>query len=283
MAGKKPAPAAKATTGKSVVKKEEERKDLLPEIDYGEDAGAGFEDIGQEDLAIPFLAILQSGSPQVDEDEPGYIDGAKAGAVLNTVTQEVYDGKSGVLFVPVHRVHNFVEWVPRDQGGGFAGVYEPDDPIVIKARRGGAFGRLESPDGNDLVETFTVFGLLVHKDGSFDPAIIAFSSTQIKHYKRWMTQARGIMVRSPSSGQRINPPLFSHAYRLTTKQESNNKGKWHGWSISFDGGSTNSARLEQDSDVYQAAKGLREMVTSGAAKANYSSVQQDSDGDNDEI
>jgi hypothetical protein len=286
--GKPGAPAGKTVAkspGSGVVKREEP-KDNLPTVQYDEeDYGSGFEDMGAADLAIPFLAILQKGSPQVDEEKEAYIDGAKPGMILNTVTQEVYDGKGeGILFVPVHRVHNYVEWVPRDSGGGFVAVHEVESPMIIQARKHGAFGKLASPDENDLVETFSVFGLLVHEDGSFDSAIIAFSSTQIKHYKRWMTTARGIMVRSPQ-GKRVNPPLFAHVYRLKTKGEQNTKGSWHGWDIKFEGGNAATARLEQDNDVYQAAKGLRDLVTSGQARAAYNTAQDDTatgGGDEDE-
>lgn len=281
-------PAAKKTAagkGKSTeVVKREEAKDNLPVAHYdAEDYGAGFEDMGAADLAIPFLSILQKGSPQVDEDSEAFIEGAKPGMVLNTVTQEIYDAKEeGILFIPVHRVHNYIEWVPRDEGGGFVGVHEVDSPMIRQARaHGGKDGKLKSPDENDLVETFSVFGLAVHEDGSFDSAIISFSSSQIKHYKRWMTTARGVMVRSPQ-GQRVNPPLFAHIYRLKTRGESNAKGSWHGWDIKFEGGKAENARLEQDNELYQAAKGLRDLVTSGQARAAYNSVQDDTDGSDDD-
>ena len=86
-----------------------------------------------------------------------------------------------------------------------------------------------------------------------------------------MTQARGVMVRT-EDGRRVNPPLFGHVYRLKTRGEQNAKGKWQGWSIGFEGASASTARLQQDDELYQAAKGLRDMVTTGAAKAAYESA-----------
>src|SRR5690606_39209842 len=115
-------------------------------------------------------------SPQVDEDGPAYVQGAKKGMIINSVTEELYPGDPGVLFLPVHREHRFVEWVPRDQGGGFVASHEPTDPMIIEARKGGGFGKLESPEGNDIVETFYVFGLVVDEDGLGIPAVVSFSS-----------------------------------------------------------------------------------------------------------
>ena len=236
---------------------------------------SGFGEMGSEDMAIPFVAILQKGSPQVEEDNPKYVQGAKAGSLINTVTQELYDGKgTGIRFIPVHREHKFLEWIPRDSGGGLAGTYDPESDYVVKAKQGAPkFGKIELDNGNDLVETFSVYGLVVSEDGSeHTPVLISFGSTQIKHYKRWMTQARSVTVRDPQ-GRRVTPPLYAHVYRLGTVLEQNTKGTWYGWKIRFDGASADACRLPQDSELYNAAKDFRGLVTSGAVKAATDTVQ----------
>ena len=61
------------------------KKEQLPsEINFAEDANVGFEDLTQQDVAIPFFVLLQKMSPQLDS-----VEGAKAGQVFNTVTEEV--------------------------------------------------------------------------------------------------------------------------------------------------------------------------------------------------
>lgn len=257
---------------------------------YGEDSGAGFEDMGQDDFIIPFLNILQKGSPQVDDEKSQYLPGAKAGMVINSVTEELYPSADGIRFIPVHRDHKFIEWVPRLQGGGFLGTHDPEDPMVIEARKGGAFGKLETPEGNDLVETFYVFGLALDADGGYSPALMAFSSTQIKAYKRWMTQMRSIQLRDPETGRRVTPPMFSHVFRLRTRQQENQKGSWHGWSIGFDQpgdpeqgiGPAEASRLLPTDELYQAAKEIRNLVTSGTARVAYDTATQDSGADSGE-
>lgn len=249
----------------------------------GDDA-AGFEGMTQEDFNIPFLVILQKGSKQVDEDSGQAIPGAKAGMFFNSVTQELYDGKKGLVFIPCHRDHQFVEWVPRNDGGGFVATHKPEDPRVVALRQEqGKFGKLEmeTDEGlHDLVETFYVFGLLVKEDGSHEYVVLSFSSTQIKAYKNWMTTARA--QTRMDGNRRITVPLFGHRYRLTTIPQDNKKGSWQGWRIMFDGSSALDARLDENSELYQAGKAFRDLAVSGVVKAATDSVKQDeSQGDRD--
>lgn len=253
-----------------------------------EDEGAGFEGVTGEDMLIPFLNLLQKTSPQVDEDSPGHIPGAKSGMILNTATQELYDGDDGIRFVPLHRDHKYVEWAPRDSGGGFKGIHGPDDPMVLEARRGKAFGKIESPDGNDLAETFYVYGLILDNDGGYMPAMIAFASTQIKNYKRWMTTMKSIQLRG-EDGRRMNPPMYAHIFLLRTRQQENTKGKWHGWLIGYDetvnpeGDSpAERARLPQEDERFQAAKSVRAMIQEGAVSVRYDAAAPEADGEGEE-
>ena len=50
--------------------------------------GEGFSDVTTEDLAIPFLRILESMSPQVNERDGAYVKNAKAGMIYNNVLNE---------------------------------------------------------------------------------------------------------------------------------------------------------------------------------------------------
>lgn len=258
-------------------------KSALATTHYGADSGAGFEDMGRDDFAIPFLAPLQKMSPQVDEDSSKHIPGAKSGMLMNTVTQKLYDGKTGIRFIPCHRTHTFIEWIPRDQGGGFVAQYQPEDPKVREAIRanGGKFGKVKIGDGNDLVETFSVFGLLLNEDGTVDQIIISFSSANIKHYQKWMTTARNIQTRD-DEGRRVTPPLFAHVYKLRTEFRENKKGAWHGWAWAFDGADAEACRLPEDSPLYLDAKAFRDLVKSGVAKADYSSADAGGADDSDD-
>lgn len=62
-------------------------------IDYAADAGAGLEGTDRDSFAIPFLTVLQPTSPQLET-----IEGAKAGGLINTVTNTLY--ADGVTIIP---------------------------------------------------------------------------------------------------------------------------------------------------------------------------------------
>jgi hypothetical protein len=239
------------------------------------DVGTGFEDFDQNDLAVPFLAILQKGNPQVEDENPKRIAGAKAGMLMDTVTNELYDGKIGVTVVPVHRTRTFLEWIPRDDGGGLVNVYQPDDPAVLAvlAKAGRKFGKLKINDNNDLVETFNVFCLLGLASGLTKRIVLGFSSSQIGMYKKWMTKAQSIQI--VTDGRPVVPPMFSHRYRMTTQFFQKKENTWYKWVANFDGPDAESCRLKDTDPLCEDAKQFRALLLSGAATANFDSAVQD--------
>ena len=79
----------------SVAKKEENEVAAIVSDDFfAADAGVGVNDLSGEDLAIPFLKILQKMSDELDD-----LEDAKAGDIYNTVTKEVVKGKKGVRVI----------------------------------------------------------------------------------------------------------------------------------------------------------------------------------------
>lgn len=274
-----PAPALdpSLTTGPTGVSTQDPPKSLgLTQSHYdAEDIGAGFEGITQEELAVPFVVILQKGSPQCEEGNPRAIPNAKPGMLYNTVSNRVYDGKTGIRFIPVVRDRNFIEWIPRDDGGGFVGVHLHDAPEVKDAlkKAGRKFGKLKIGDNNDLVETCSLYGLLLAEDGSFERVIIAFASTQIGAYKKLVTTAQSIQLQQ---GDRVViPPLFSHVYRLKTEFTQKNNYTWYKFVVGFDGADAAACRLAPDAPLYEQAKQFRAMLQSGAASAAYETTTQE--------
>jgi hypothetical protein len=45
----------------------------------------------QSDLALPFIRILGQLSPQVNKRDAKYVQGAEAGMIYNSVTNQLYD------------------------------------------------------------------------------------------------------------------------------------------------------------------------------------------------
>ena len=66
------------------------------------DADAGSQNISQEDLALPFLKVLGQLSPEVNKRNGKYVEGSEPGMILNTVTNDIYDGSKGIEVLPVY-------------------------------------------------------------------------------------------------------------------------------------------------------------------------------------
>lgn len=255
---------AKKETGKTPAK--QSPKGELAKYDYGQYEGKGFENQTRDDVAIPFLTILQANSPQLDT-----IVDSKAGLLFNTVTEEVM---REALIVPVLTQHVIVEWIPRDDGGGFVAVHQLDSPEVAAAKeRSTEFGKYKMPNGNELVETFYVYVVLCNEKEPTGFAVIPFWSTKIKVYKRANTKWSSCMLMK-QDGTKIHPPMFSHLTRVTTRGEENKKGKFHNFVLEPANGDIRNSMLSPDDPRFQAAAEFYQLINDGAIRIAYDSVQQ---------
>jgi len=62
---------------------------------FESDAGQGNENIGSDDLALPFLKLLSGLDSVLDTHET-----ARKGDIFNTVTGEAFSGKDGISVIP---------------------------------------------------------------------------------------------------------------------------------------------------------------------------------------
>lgn len=237
---------------KEVVKKEKAGE--LAVVDFSADMGQGFEEADQSAYAIPFLTILQSGSPQCKKSHGEYIKGSEEGMLFNSVTKEIFDGDSGVLVIPCHYSRTFNEWHTRDEGGGLVAVHNVADGEALLAKcNKGEKGENVTPDGTTISDTRNHYMLIVKDNGEFEPVFMPLSSTQITPSRRWMTIMNNIRI----GGQLA--PMFSQMYRVTTVPRSNDQGSWYVIDVKHE-------KQVDNVELYKAAKQFREMVRSGEAK-----------------
>jgi hypothetical protein len=248
---------------------------------FAADAGQGMEGATAESFAIPFLSVLQSNSPQVDEASGQAIEGARAGMFFENVTGRLVSGKpdgGGVRFVPCAYRRVFLRWGPRSgEGAGFKGELLPEEVAALRAR--GEIvevdGRLYFPDAdgsikrakdgsvqNDrLSDTRNHYVLLLNdEDGSWQQALLSLTSTQIKKSKTLMAALASVKMQGPSG--MFTPPTFANVVRATTLPESNDKGNWFGIRMEI------VARVDR-AEVYAAAKAFRDSVVKGQIEVKY--------------
>jgi hypothetical protein len=217
-----------------------------------QDAGQGMENMGTEDLALPFLKVLSGNDPVLDDES---VD-ARKGDIYNTVTGIPYRGKDGVRVIPCAYQRRFIQWAPRGSGSGApTAIYEPGQSRP-KTERSPDDNKEYVVDGNGeyIEETHQHFVLLLNAEGATETALIAMKSTQLKKSRKW----NSMMASRSMTGANgpFTPPRFSHIYHLKTVQEENSKGSWHGWEMSCEG-------VIEDGLLYSRAKGFAESITAG--------------------
>lgn len=241
---------------KEVMKKEEtlpaETMDISALMATDAQENSGFETMTSDDWAIPYLSILQSGSPQVKKGD-GKVEGAEEGDFYNTVSQEVF--KNSIRLVPCYYEKAWVEWTPRESGGGFVKSHS-DESILTKCVKDDK-NRDMLPNGNRIVTTVYHYCLLVRSSGDFERVVVTMTSTQLKKSRKWNTQMLNRTIEI--NGKKIVPPTFSHAYLAETVAESNDQGSWSGWKIG-------SPELITDAGTYVAARKFHEDVKKGGVK-----------------
>ena len=213
--------------------------------------GMGFEEVTTDDLQMPFVRILHAMSPQLKKSDVSFIEGAAQGDIFNTVTGQFWSGKKGILVLPVFFQRKYIEWVPRELGGGFVGELAENSQEVLNAVRDKQTNREMLESGNELVKTAQHYVQIVHEDGSLERAIVDMKKTQLKQSRRWMTMMMG---KYDEEGKLI--PSFSNVYRLSTKEDSNDRGSWHTWAIKLEGPAPSE-------EAYFKAKGFWETLRSG--------------------
>jgi hypothetical protein len=237
---------------------------------FEEDAGIGMENLDQDDLALPFLKVLSGNDPVLDTNEV-----ARKGDIYNTVTGEVYKGKDGIRVVPCAYQRRFIQWAPRGVGSGApVQIYDAGEARP-KTERSPDDNKEYVMDGSGdyIEETHQHYVLLLKEDGTFETALIALKSTQLKKSRKW----NSIIASRTMQGKNgpFTPPRFSHVYHLKTVSEENSKGSWHGWEMACDG-------PVSEAFMYKRAKEFASSISAGDVVVKHAN-EENSSSDNSDI
>jgi len=230
----------------------------LPANVFEDDAAKGLGNIGQQDLALPFLKILGQLSPEVNKRDGKYVEGAEPGMIYNSVSGDLYDGAKGIDVIPAFYKLEYVEWKDRGEGsGGPVAVHDSSSDIMSQTKADANF-KDRLPNGNYVEKTASHFVIIT--GDSPTTALISMKSTQLKISRKWNSMMSGIKLKGKNG--LFTPASFSHIYRLKTTQMSNDKGTWFGWDVSKAGPIT-------DTSLYQQAKTFSDNISKGSVKAKH--------------
>lgn len=231
------------------------------------DAGKGSQNVTSDDTQTPIISILQANSPQCKRSDGKYISGAVEGMLYNNVTNEIYNGDEGITIVPCFFEKVFIEWKPAR--GGLVAIHPATTPLKNQVTM---VPSSENPDklvpvlpsGNLLIETNQHYVLLLKEDGSFEPAVLALSSSALKTSRTLNTLIKQVK-RQKADGSYYNPASYINQYKLTTTPRQNGEYSWFGWQIE-------SLGEVPDMNIYYAGRAFEEAVNSGSIRVKQEEV-----------
>jgi hypothetical protein len=235
------------------------------------DAGVGLENMGQDDLALPFLKILGGMSKELDT-----LEDARKGDMYNNVSGKVTKGKDGLKVIPVAYQRRFIQWAPLGEGTGApVAVYVPGEAMP-KTARDATDNREYVQDGSGqyIEETHQHYVIILNEDGSAETALVAMKSTQLKKSRKWNSMVSSLTMEGKNGS--FTPPRFSHIYHLKTSLEENSKGSWHGWEVSRVG-------PVQDMAIYNRAKAFAKSITDGEVVVKHQDESVGGAGSSDDV
>lgn len=214
--------------------------------ELSEDAGLGGKTT-LADIAVPYLYILQTNSPQVNPDHAKYVPDAKSGMLYLSNLEKVFDGRNtGLIIVPCYYERLVTEWLPRNAGGGLVASHDPEAEILKHAKTVESEGKSIQvlPNGHQIIETAYHYVLVQDPESKvWYQAIAPFKSTALKASRRMNSTLSTTMI--PNTDKRA--PRWLYKWKLTSIKEQKDDYVW------------SSPKLEQLSemvtaDVYRAAK-----------------------------
>lgn len=270
--------AAKAKT--AVAKKPAGGTLTIGKMNLRAHGGKGMEGTTADSFAMPFLAVLQKGSPQVDEALGKTLRGAKEGMLFNTATKALHDGKKGLYLVFCAYSREFLRFGPRGgggDGGGFKGVVPPE--TLAEMRANGTLINLEGTDyvvekggpppskkKNDSITDHRNHYVIVLDDLKATTgyqALLSLKSTQIKKSKGIMSAFDG--VKKQDEQGYFTPPTFLNIVHVVTVPEQNDEGSWYGVEFEIVG------EVESE-ELYAAALKMNENFAKGALRTDFNSM-----------
>lgn len=214
-------------------------------------AGRGNENVGQEDLTMPRLEIVQSQSKCLQEGAPEYIAGAKPGDLINSVSRVNY-GKEAFV-VNCHYSKMWLVWKDFDKGGGFFGAFS--NPAEASARLKEVAAGGEKAEDLEVLDTPQHMLLLVdHRRGVVDELVVALPRTKAGISRDWNTMIR-------LTGQ----DRFARVYRVTTALETNKKNQSYWNFVVAQSGMPNKVLYERAERIYNDITAGRRQVVMNTA------------------
>lgn len=187
-------------------------------FDIAKTEGVGTDDL-EKSSSLPIIRMLQDQSPEINKRKDNFIEGAEAGDLFFNFTGEVLD--SPLKIIPVGSRAVYVEWTPKDQGGGIVATHPLSIITDPRYKKNVIKDNDEWLDDNELKYT-RYWCVLAFINEVWEKAIIPMTSTQLRIARDWSKQiAKFKYEKMPE----FSPPLFARTWLLSTEVEKNKSGQ----------------------------------------------------------
>lgn len=172
----------------------------------------GLEHLRRQDLRPSRILVAQQMSPQVNPNEPSFIEGLKVGDMFNDLSGKIY-GK-GPIDVVILRADppRHIEFFPREAGGGIKDANVPEDDPRAQFTNDPVTGKRVPPVATKFYDY--VVALLPLEPSMENYMALSFKGMGLRSAMRLNRQMHD---RRPLA-------IFAVKYRLTSVQEKNSKG-----------------------------------------------------------
>ena len=244
--------------------KKKSKKKLAPVMDtslFELDAGAGNEEVGQEDLALPFLKLLQASSQKSIKQLTVLGINASPGDIWNTVTNEICSERK-LRVIPSAYQRRFIEWTPRGDGNNApVAIYTPDEkrPITDRSRE----DNKDYTEGGQtyLEDTHHHYVVVLNDNETTTSALLTMKSTSLKKSRKWNSMIASRTMTN-DAGKIFSPPRFAYIYTLQVIEDGNDEGEWFNWDVTLEG-------PVENGDHYQEARQFAHSIRSGGVTVKH--------------
>jgi hypothetical protein len=238
----------------------------LATLDFVSDSGMGLETIEKNDLALPFLKLLQSGSDETKKKHAKYVEGAEAGMFYNTVTKKLYSGEKGIQVIPVFYKMTYPEWAPFEKREGRP-IHNDRGPDVMGKVKQNDRNKDMLDNGNEIIKTANYF-VIINGERP-EKALLTMKSTGLKTSRQWNSLMEDEFENDPKTGKAVPAPMFSRVYKLNSVEQTGSF-TWHTYNVNLLKKVDNAGLYQMARDFHNSIKGSQQKPAETAQEeSNY--------------
>ncbi len=226
----------------------------LATLDFVSDSGMGLETIEKNDLALPFLKLLQSGSDETKKKHAKYVEGAEAGMFYNTVTKKLYSGEKGIQVIPVFYKMTYPEWAPFEKREGRP-IHNDRGPDVMGKVKQNDRNKDMLDNGNEIIKTANYF-VIINGERP-EKALLTMKSTGLKTSRQWNSLMEDEFENDPKTGKAVPAPMFSRVYKLNSVEQTGSF-TWHTYNVNLLKKVDNAGLYQMARDFHNSIKGSQQ-------------------------